>query len=88
MKYGSRKAMIVSRNELDRRAMGRSGVQLCICSSVGCGQCQEHNMNLDGAAFVFSSIGKTVVTILKIAGVMSWRTSSDVRSRGSHVGFG
>jgi hypothetical protein len=45
-------------------------------------------MNLDGAAFVFNSIGKTVVTIVKIAGVMSWRTSSDVRSRGSHVGFG
>jgi hypothetical protein len=37
-KYGSRKAMIVSRNELGGRAMGRSGVLLCVCSSFGCEQ--------------------------------------------------
>ncbi len=36
MKYGSRKAMIVSRNELQWEAIGQSGVLLRICSSDGC----------------------------------------------------
>src|SRR5271157_1440587 len=64
-KYGSRKAMIVSRNELGGRAMGRSRVQLRFCSSAGCRRCQEHNMNI---AWSESQVTGPQVTGLQVTG--------------------